>query len=145
MLRFFLVSATGWAAVLVVGIVTALPYILRESLRNQAARAAATAISKTEQVRRPNLRTKLWPHYWLGYTLIALVLVHTSFTGPAMGRVDTTGIWAATLAFCLLFLQLGLGLILKSGAPNQQQVRCWHFWSMIALIVLVLAHLVRNG
>jgi uncharacterized membrane protein YjfL (UPF0719 family) len=62
-----------------------------------------------------------------------------------MGRADAIGIWAATLALCLLFLQLGLGLILKTGAPNQQQIRRWHFWSMFGLVVLVLAHLLRNG
>jgi hypothetical protein len=142
MIRFLLVSVTGWVAVLALGIETALPYILRETLRNQAARASAGSLP----VRLPNLRAKLWPHYWLGYVLVALVLVHTSFVmGPAMGRADATGIWAATLALCLMFLQLAIGLSLKSGVSNQPQVRRWHFWSMIGLVGLVLTHLLRNG
>jgi hypothetical protein len=142
MIRFLLVSATGWVAVLAIGIETALPYILREALRNQAARASAGSLP----VRLPRLRARLWPHYWLGYALLALVLVHTSFVmGAAMGRADPIGIWAATLALSLIFLQLAIGLILKSEASNQLQVRRWHFWSMIAMVGLVLTHLFRSG
>jgi hypothetical protein len=142
MIRFLLVSATGWVAVLAVGIETALPYMLRETLCHPAARASAESLP----VRLPNLRARMWPHYWLGYALVALVLVHTSFvTGSAMGRADATGICAATLALCLMFLQLGLGLILKSGVSNQPQMRRRHFWGMIGLVGLVLTHLLRNG
>jgi hypothetical protein len=142
MVRFFLVSATGWAAVLATGITIALPYIIRTSLRNTAAQSP----TGSSPPRLPNRRTKLWPHYWLGYALLALVLVHTFFVmGPVMGRSNATGIWAATLALCLLFLQIGLGLMLKDGTSNQRQIRRLHFWSMIGFIALVLTHLTRNG
>lgn len=137
MIRFLLVSLTGWTAVLAVGIETALPYMLRNT-----APPPSPGISPT---RLSSLRVRMWPHYWLGYALVALILTHTSFVmGPAMGRSDAIGIWAATLALCLLFLQVGLGLILKTGTSNQRQVRRWHFWSMIAFTVLLLAHLWRN-
>ena len=49
------------------------------------------------------------------------------------------------LALCLLFLQVGPGLILKSGPSHQRQVRPWHFWSMVAFIGLMLAHLLKNA
>ena len=52
----------------------------------------------------------MWPHYWLGYALVALIMLHTFRTGPAMGRSDAVGIWAATLALFLLLLQVGLGV-----------------------------------
>jgi hypothetical protein len=128
MIRFLLVSATGWTAVLLAGVEIALPYMLRNSVRAQSVRA------------------RMWPHYWLGYVLVALILTHSSFVmGPAMGRSDAFGIWAATLALCVIFLQVGLGLILKSGTGLQSQVRRWHFWSMVAFTALLLTHLWRNA
>ncbi len=140
MMRFFLVSLTGWVAVLGTGVEAALPYIFRNKPRN--ARPPGGSLP----TRVPSLRERMWPHYWLGYALLALALAHTSFVmGPVMGRTDATGIWAATLAMCLLFLQVGIGLILKSGSVDQRQVRRWHFWSMIGFIGLVLIHLSRNG
>jgi hypothetical protein len=142
MVRFLLMSATGWVAVLATGITIALPYIIRNTVRKPAAQSS----TGSSPPRLPSLRIKLWPHYWLGYALVALVLAHTSFVmGPAMGRSDATGIWAATLALCLLFLQVGLGLILKDGTSNQRQLRRLHFWSMIGFIALVAMHLTRNG
>jgi hypothetical protein len=140
-MRFFLVSVTGWAAVLTTGIEAALPYIFRNQVRNSLGPFAGSLPQ-----RAPSLRARMWPHYWLGYALLALVLAHTSFVmGPAMGRSDATGVWAATLALCLLFLQVGIGLILKSGSGNRRPIRRWHFWSMIGFIGLVLIHLLRNG
>lgn len=137
MIRFLLVSVSGWIAVLAVGIETALPYMLRNS---------APPLSQGSPGPPPSLRVRMWPHYWLGYALVALILAHTSFImGPAMGRSDALGIWAATLALCLIFLQLGLGLILKSGTGIQRQVRRWHFWSMVAFTALLLTHLWRNA
>ena len=137
MVRFLLVSVTGWLAVLGVGIEVALPYMIRN--------AAAVVTRGSPPLRLLSLRVRLWPHYWLGYALVALVLTHTSFAGPAMGRSDATGIWAATLALGLLLLQVGLGLILKAGGGKLRQVRRWHFWSMIGLVGLLLTHLLRNG
>lgn len=88
----------------------------------------------------------MWPHYGLGYALVALIMMHTSFVmGRAMVRSDPTGIWAATLALFILLLQVRLGLQLKSGLNDQRNLRRWHFWSMIGLVGLVLTHLVRNG
>src|SRR5271170_5506378 len=127
MIRFLLVSVTGWVAVLGVGIEVALPYLIRNI------RTSTTASIGTSPGLVRCLRTRMWLHYWVGYLLVVRVSVHTSFTGPAMGRADVIGIWAATLALCLLFLQVGLGLILKSGVSNQRQMRRWHFWSMLGL------------
>jgi hypothetical protein len=88
----------------------------------------------------------MWPHYSLGYALLALVLTHTSFViGPVMGRTDATGIRAATLALCVLFLQVASGLTLKGRTGNRLQLRRWHFWSMLGFLALVATHLWRNG
>lgn len=149
MIRFFLVNVTGWAAVLATGIETALPYILRNASRSVAAQAGGVSSDVS------SLRARMWPHYWLGYALVTLVVAHTSFVmGPAMGRSDAIGIWAATLALGLLFLQVNLGLMLKGRANNgeakdgntsERELRKWHFWSMIGFIGMVLMHLWKNG
>jgi hypothetical protein len=141
MLRFLLVGVTGWIAVVAIGVEVALPYILRETLRKQTATTSAGGAGRIVR-----LRERMWPHYWLGYGLASLVLAHSSFVvGPAMGRADAVGIWAATLGLCAIFLQIGLGLPLKSGSDNQRQIRQWHFWSMIGMVGMVVVHLVRNG
>jgi hypothetical protein len=142
MLRFLLVGVTGWIAVLAIGVEVALPYLLREAVRKRS----ATASSSARAGRVVPLRERMWPHYWLGSGLVALVLAHSSFVmGPAMGRADAVGIWAATLGLCALFLQIGLGLLLKSGSDNQAQIRRWHLWSMIGIVGMVVVHLVRNS
>jgi len=130
---------TGWAAVLVMGIEAALPYMIRN-----ARPPASASVMLTKNFL--SLPAGMWPHFWLGYALVALVLAHTSSVmGSVMGRSDPAGIWAATFAFFLLFLQVALGLILKSGAGNHRRLRIWHFWSMIGFVGLVVTHLVRNG
>jgi hypothetical protein len=140
MTRFLLVSVTAWLAVLAVGVEIALPYMLRNFLKQQAASA-----SDGYARRVVNLRARMWPHYWLGYIILALVLIHSSFVmGPAMGRADAVGIWAATFALCLLFVQLGLGLVMKSGT-SPPSTRRWHFWTMIGLVAFILTHVLRNS
>jgi FtsH-binding integral membrane protein len=141
MLRFLLVGVSGWLAVLAIGVEVALPYILRETARKQSA-GASFAGTRGRVVR---LRERMGPHYWLGSGLAALVLVHSSFVmGPAIGRADAVGIWAATLGLCALFLQIGLGLLLKSGSDEPRQMRRWHFWGMLGLVGMVVVHVVRN-
>ena len=137
MIRFVLASITGWGAVFGVGIETALPYMLRGR--------SASAISGNLPTRLRTPQTRMWLHYRIGYALVGLVLAHASFVmGPAMGRSDAVGIWAATLALCLMFFQVGLGLTLKSGSRHQLQVRRLHFLSMIGFIALVLTHVLRS-
>ena len=141
MIRFFLVTVTGWLAVLGTGIGASLPYLLR--IPNP--RSAPTQNVATLFEPLPSFRTRLWPHYWIGYTLLVLVLMHASFVmGPAMARSDPTGIWAATLALFLLFFQLGIGLVLKEGSEHQRQFKRFHFWIMIVFCALVGTHLLTN-
>jgi hypothetical protein len=146
MIRFLLVSMTGWLAVLGVGIEIALPYMLRNKFRSARSQAPRLGSAEAAPGNQPDMLATMWPHYWLGYSLVALVLVHTSFVmGPVMGRTNPSGIWAATLALFLLFLQIGLGLALKVGNGKQTQVRRWHFSIMIAFVTLITIHLVKNG
>lgn len=145
MLRFLLVSLTGWLAVIAVATEIALPYIIRDKVRSGYERVILSGGAVTTA----NLQERMGPHYWLGYSLAGLALVHSSLVmGPAMARSDTLGIWAATLAFCMLLAQIGLGLILKSNATSgtfRRRVRSMHFWSMIMFLTLLTLHVFRNS
>jgi len=126
--RYLVVALTAWMAVLLLGVEASLPYLLRRM------RTTGTKLSFRERLR---------PHYWLGYALAALSTMHASLVGPAMARSDAAGIWAATLAWGLIFLQVGLGLLLRNGGTAR--VRRTHFWSMVGLSALIVAHVWRNG
>jgi hypothetical protein len=146
MMQFIVAVVTGWLAVLGIGVEASLPYLLRKIPGKVLRNTTLPPSVPSSHERSLDLQSGMRPHYWLGYALLALILAHTSFVmGPAMGRSDSLGIWAATVALCLVFLQIGLGLILKSGAANQRQVRSWHFWSMMCLIGSVLTHVLRNS
>jgi hypothetical protein len=141
MQQFLLISATGWAAVFALGVEIALPYLLKN--RSHPALSPDNRPSS-----RPPLsfRQRLWPHYWIGYVLAVLILIHSSAVmGPTMARSDPAGIWAATLALGLVLMQIAVGLVLKSGSVSQRALRRVHFWSMLSLTVLVVVHLWRNG
>jgi len=145
MRRFLLVSLTGWIAVLLIGIEAALPYLIR----NRALSSSVQVNTAGREAPVTNLHTRMWPHYWIGYSLGALILAHTWFVmGPAMARSDTLGIWSATVAFFLLPAQIGLGLLLKDAALNGRS-RLWaqrlHFWIMVVFILLVVLHVTRNA
>ena len=133
MTRYLVSSVTAWMAIFLLGVEIALPYFLR---RVRMVAASGMSIS---------LRERLKPHYWIGYALAALSTVHGSSVGPAMARSDLAGIWAATVAWGLIFVQVALGLLLQNGGANTQRVRRAHFWSMAALSGLITVHVWRNG
>jgi thiosulfate reductase cytochrome b subunit len=137
--RFLLAVLAGWIAVLGVGIEIALPYMLRSS---------AQAAKKTRQSK--TLRERMRLHIWLGYGLAALVTVHVAAEMAAemtagMAREGAAGVWAATVAWVLVFTQVGLGMYLQSGGPERQRVRRMHFAGMLMLSGLVVVHLWNNG
>jgi thiosulfate reductase cytochrome b subunit len=50
------------------------------------------------------------------------------------------------LASALMLWQAGLGLTLKStNGPERTGLRRVHFWIMAGIVVLVVAHVLRNG
>ena len=132
MIRCLVSSVTAWASLLFLAAEIGLPYYLRR------ARAVEGAVMLS-------LRERLRPHYWLGYAFAALSTGHGSLGGPAMARSEPAGIWAATFASGLLFVQVGLGLLLQSGAATARRLRRIHFWSMMLLSGLVGIHVWRNG
>ncbi len=125
--------ATVFCVVLIV-----MPYLLR---RNWLSRGLGLARENgASYVRR------LWPHFWVGYVVLGLTLVHVLTVMPAMVRAQGTGIWAATVAFFLLLLEVVLGLSLKDEQCAMRRVmRRVHFWVMVGFVGGVGVHLWVNG
>lgn len=63
-----------------------------------------------------------------------------------MARTNSLGLYLATLALMLLFLQIAMGLALQQRSlPERRSVRSWHFWTMAGVVVLVGGHIWMNG
>jgi hypothetical protein len=93
----------------------------------------------------PYLR-RLWPHFWVGYLILAYSLLHAATVMGAMRRASAAGIWAATGAFFLLLFELVVGLSLREeNLKSRKPLRRIHFWIMILFVALLGMHLWLNG
>ena len=139
MIAYFLSSATGWIAVILTAFEIVLPYLLR--------RAALGRAPSQPQNHSSTYLVRMWPHYWVGYLLVTLSLAHASAVmGGPVGRVNAEGLWAATGALFLLFLQVLLGLYLQNGsAPRRRLVLRCHFWVMTTFAALLALHIWLNA
>jgi hypothetical protein len=87
-------------------------------------------------------------HYWLGYNIAAIVIVHLwiPMSAGLAGRVNFTGLYLATIALILIFVQVTLGRNLsKPKLSARRVVRRWHFWVMVSIVVFVLGHIALNS
>jgi hypothetical protein len=124
-----LAESSGWVIALLTGVTVALPYVLR---------------------RRPAYQARLRPHYWIGFTLAGLSLLHAGLamsSTPTPGGGDwAAGIWVATGAMLLVFGQVALGAGLRTlqGEERRRRKRL-HFAVMTLLVAGGLVHVVLNG
>jgi hypothetical protein len=135
----FYTSASGRIACLLTAVGILLPYLLRPTRVSQA-------LGFAPRHDLPYLR-RMWPHYWTGYLSLGLSFYH-AWVSMAFGRIPRTslaGLWLATFALFLLFVQLLLGLVLQKARGAPAIARRLHFWSMVEIFVLVLAHIALNG
>src|SRR5271167_2888410 len=136
MRTFFLAGISGWVGAILIGAVALLPYLLRRS-------RISTKLGIALPSNQPYLR-RMWPHYWLAYAATAFSFMHawTLMSRRAMPRTNNLGLYLATLALLLLFVQISMGLALQQRSlPERKSVRSWHFWTMTGVIVLVGAHI----
>jgi len=129
----------GWLSVVLLGAVIAIPY-----LKN---RARARVPESNGAAPRPYLNA-LWPHYWFAPAVAVGSFVH-AWIPMASGHMPHTsmrGLWLATYALGLVFLQILLGLVLRFAGPATAAfLRRVHFVCMVGIVALLLAHLLLNG
>jgi hypothetical protein len=136
MSNVFITSLSGWIQIPLFCALVPLPYLLRGKPLRTAGRRA-----------RPFLE-RMRPHYWIGFAIGILTLLHAVVpmsSGLAQGT-SATGLELATAALILVPIQLLLGVSLRNPRlPDRRLVRRWHFWVMAALAVLGLVHVWLNS
>lgn len=137
----FITSISGWIACVLIGLEILLPYLFR---KNRLSVWLGTASGGNSA---PYLK-RLWPHYWLGYLLLLLGLVHTVVPMQAgnLRQWNITGLWIAAGGLLLMLLQSVLGLWLQdSNLIGRSLMRSWHYWLMFGIVLLVGVHVWLNG
>jgi hypothetical protein len=137
---FFLVSATGRIAVILIGLDILLPYILR---RTRLSRALGIA-----QDHSSSYLHRMWPHYLCGYSLILFSVVHAwiSMQAGSIRPMNMSGVLFATIGIALMLLQIAIGLFLQDRSVQKRKlIRRWHYWIMLALVGAVAVHIWLNG
>jgi hypothetical protein len=140
MSTFFYTSASGWITSLLLGVEILLPYLLRRSRVSRALDIVPL------QSGRYLLRMK--PHYWLGYLVLGLSMLHAWFPMQAgyMKRANMAGLWFATAVLLLIMFQALSGLTLQEARlPGRAKIRNCHYWTMIAVALCVGAHIYLNA
>ena len=145
---------TGWLVALLLAAQVALPYLLRKISPQKL--SPITAPPGTHhpalEAQRAALRgnSMRW-HYFLGFVLPAGALAHAwiPMASGHMPRTSMTGLWLATYALGLLFVQLLLGVALRRIRDGGAGSSGWglhrvHFTIMLAIAVLALAHMFLN-
>jgi hypothetical protein len=126
MLTFIGTAFSGWIAAIAFVAAALLAIALRE-LR-------FTAI--------PGLGT-MRTHYALGFAVPAIAFIHAWIpmaTGRA-GGFERVGLWIATLALLLLFVQMTLGMSLRSSSSGARGLRRVHIGMMIGVAALIATHI----
>jgi hypothetical protein len=132
MLAYSITSATGWLLMVLLLATVVYPFLLRSGLLGPV---------------QPFLR-RMRLHYWLGYSIAAIVLVHLwiSMSARLAGRVNATGLYLGTVALILIFVQVSLGRRLSwPKLSARRMLRRWHFWVMIGLVLFVLGHVALDS
>lgn len=132
---FLITSLSGFLALFLILFTLLLPYILRRQMQRSGAQAVAA-----------------WQcmklHYWIGYAVLMLVVVHM-YASMGAGVVHSTsalGIDLATLGLLLVLIQVVLGINLRNArAVVRPRLRRMHFAVMTGIIVTVSVHLVLNS
>jgi hypothetical protein len=140
--RLLLTAATGWTLMALLAVTIRLPYRLRRP-------AVFGTPDGTRQGVAPGARRRLRWHFWLGYGIAGLALLHgwISMTRPIVGRAHHGGLRLAVLALLLALLEVGLGLWLRRrlDGGRRRLLRRIHFWAMATLVALVVVHVALDS
>lgn len=131
-MSYTVTSFTGWAMIALLAAIIAYPFLLRAGVLGPV---------------QPFLQ-RMRPHYWMGYSLGLLFVVHlwVSMTGLLAAVVNTIGLYLATVAMFIIPAQILLGLRLRQPSLAQRRlVRRQHFWVMLGLLAFVLGHVILDS
>lgn len=132
MLVYSITSVTGWVLMILLIATIIYPFLLRSGLLGSV---------------QPFLKRMRF-HYWLGYSIATIVVVHLwiPMSARLAGRVNSIGLYLATIALILIFVQVTLGRSLsRPKLSTRRVVRRWHFWVMMGIVVFALGHIVLNS
>lgn len=132
MLAYAITSGTGWFMMVLLLAIILYPFLLRAGFLGSI---------------QPFLK-RMRLHYWMGYTLGGVLLVHiwVSMSGDLAAAVNALGLYLATIAMFLVIGQIAMGQQLSSPKLSGRRVmRRGHFWTMLALVSFVLAHVALNS
>ncbi|HUL15833.1 MAG TPA: hypothetical protein VLV88_07540 [Terriglobales bacterium] len=125
----------GWVTALLIFFQLAWPFLLRFR-KSPISPASSTSFFASMR-----------PHFWLGYALPVLALIHAwiPMSSGHMPHTSLTGLRLATYALGLLLLQAFLGVAMRSTKGIAHIVlRRVHFTAMISIAVLIAAHIYLN-
>ncbi|HME13492.1 MAG TPA: hypothetical protein VKF79_11550 [Candidatus Acidoferrum sp.] len=141
---------TGWLVAALLATQIALPFLLRRARYGAMPPSGSVAAAAKGDASATGMglagNSMRW-HYLLGFILPAAALVHgwIPMGSGHMPRTSMTGLWLATYALGLLFLQLVLGLVLQRMPSGAARVLRWvHFFTMLVITALALAHMLLN-
>lgn len=129
----------GWISFALLAAVIAVPYLSGKLIQSGRREDSSSKFA-------PLL--PLWPHYWLALLLAGISLWHA---WPALraGHIlpsFTNGLWLATIALILLFIQIMVGVALRYlRTCAGGLIRRIHFVLMTVIVLLVLAHIWLNS
>ena len=131
-------EASGWLIVVLAAATIPLPYLLRGRL---LAPAGWGGIGYLERLR---------PHYWIGYTIAGLGVIHAGLAMSAplfFGSAGfNAGLWIGTGAMLLAIGQASVGHRMRALRGQERlRLRRLHFRLMMLLVGLGALHIVLNG
>lgn len=131
-------SITGRLALVLCVVTIALPYALR---RNGFGRMLGAGQNHAASYLR-----RMWPHFWIGYGIVTLSIIHACAVMGGMGRANSYGILCAMAAFFLLLFEMTTGLTLREQKlVSRKLYRTVHFWTMLAFAAALSLHVFWNG
>jgi hypothetical protein len=138
MVGLLFTGVSGWILVVLVAATAALPFAIRRG-----------AFAGPQPGARPRaFLERLRPHYFLGYAIVGLVLVHGSVPlGVGLAtRVQSLGLNLAGVALILIGLQMLLGRGLRDPKRRDRRgLRRTHLITTLAVMVTAGAHIALNS
>jgi len=133
---YFIILITGQVAALGFTFEILLPYAIRRNL---------WPVNSCQTPRSYSQRMQ--PHFVVGYAVAALSFVHAmvSMSGGRMPATNMAGLTSASFCLLLILMQVTVGLTMRNPqAVGWRSLRRVHFWTMVACVPLLLAHLWLN-